>query len=76
MTTPGPRNLITPVYEDEYEGLATRVTVHETIRSKQGYVEVGHKKVVIHEYRTKNPLKLKICKVSGDDTKNKRTMDI
>ena len=71
--------------------MATRVIVHDTIRSneehgndfkspivhhEQGYVEVGNKKVVIREYRTKNPFKLKICEVSGDDTKNKRTMAI
>ena len=59
-------------------GMAGRVIVHETkrlneehgsdfrspiIHHEQGYVEVGDKK-------------LKICLVSGDDTKNKRTLDI
>ena len=91
VDNPKTENLIDLEHVDDYEGLTTRVTVHETIRSnevhrndyvspiiphEQDYVEVRREKVVIHEYRTKNPFKLKICEVSGDDTKNKRTMDI
>ena len=67
MTTPRTRNLIALEHVDESEGLATRVTVHETIRSiemrmtdvvswiishEQRYVEVWHGKDEILDYRT------------------------